>query len=110
MLIKEIEYSLSKKIQISEYEPVGFYISAKAEVSEKEDIDKAYGELKKVVHEQMKQDFERVRPSGKREGYVDEISKIKTIIQLQKYYKKNKDKYKSKEFNQAIAEKQNEIS
>lgn len=109
MLIKEIEYSLSKKIQIKEYEPVGFYVSAKAELNEKDDIKKSYAELRKAVHEQMREDFERVRP-GSIPSYISEISKIKTKTELKKYYQENKDKYKSKEFNQAIVEKQNEIS
>lgn len=51
--ITEITYSVGRTMQIKQYEPINFHASAKAEVSEGEDIDKAYSELKKVVTAQI---------------------------------------------------------
>jgi len=110
MKIKQIEYSLSKAIQIQNFEPVRFFVGATAEVQEGEDIEKSYEQLKKIVHEQIKQDYERVRPSQTpTEKFVKEIKAIKSVKELGEYYKKNKDKHKSVEFNKCVANRKVEI-
>lgn len=53
MEIKEITYSLGRTLQVKQYEPMNFHASIKAEVSPKEDLNKAYAELKKIVESQI---------------------------------------------------------
>lgn len=110
MILKEISYSLGRTLQLSAYEPVNYHASVKAEVSENEDIDKAYDVLRKIVQDQIRQDFDRVRPSQTpTEKFVKEIKAIKSVKELGEYYKKNKDKHKSVEFNKCVANRKVEI-
>lgn len=52
MKIVEINYSESKTLQESSYEPRQFFVSAKAEVGD-EDLHKAYTELKTLVKKEL---------------------------------------------------------
>lgn len=56
MRITEITYSLGRTIQVKNFEPVNFHASIKAEVKEKEDLNKAFDELRKIVQIQVKKD------------------------------------------------------
>lgn len=53
MKIKEISVSLSRKLQLKQYEPVNFNYAATAELEEGEDPREAYRELKKLVKKQL---------------------------------------------------------
>jgi hypothetical protein len=110
MQLKEIEYGIALTVQVNEYEPAKYHVSIKADITEKDDISESYNKLRKIVQDQIRQDFERVRPSmTSQEKYAKEIKKIKGVKELGEYYKKNKDKYKTLEFNKLIAERKKEI-
>lgn len=103
MILKEITYSLGKKIQTAQFEPANYHASIKAEVEPNEDINKAYDVLRKIVQEQIQEDYDRARPS--KNNFEKEIAKIKTLKELQTYYRKEKTHHKSVEFNRCIADK-----
>lgn len=54
----EITYSVGKTIQIKSFEPINLHASIKVEVSPKEDLSKAFNELKEIVGQQIKKDIE----------------------------------------------------
>jgi hypothetical protein len=58
MKVIELTYSVGKTIQIKPYEPINLHASIKAEVSPKEDLQKAFNDLKEIVGQQIKKDIE----------------------------------------------------
>ena len=59
MKITEITYSASQKIQIKQYESRGHFCSATASLDEGEDTDECYGELKKLVNEEVEKSVKK---------------------------------------------------
>ena len=57
MKINEITVSYGRTLQIKQFEPMTFHFSAKAELSEKDNVDEAYADLKKIVEEQLGQEI-----------------------------------------------------
>lgn len=53
MKITEITYSMGETIQVVKFEPVSTHFSAKAEVSEGEDIMEAYDQLAHIVNQRV---------------------------------------------------------
>ena len=54
----EITYSLGRTIQVVQFNPINFHASIKAEITEKDDIEKCFAELKKIVKKQVRTDVE----------------------------------------------------
>lgn len=53
MRISEITYSKGQTIQLEQFQPVNVHYSAKAEVMDGEDLNKAYIELERLVNGQV---------------------------------------------------------
>lgn len=92
MEIKEINYSRSQTVQLREYEPTNVFFSAKAEVKEGEDLEKAYDELKAVVDRELE-----VRLIQLDESYAGALTRAAAKIILDRLKKKNEREMVSKE-------------
>ena len=57
MKITEITYSEGKTLQESSYQPRSFHFSAKAEISEKDDIQECYEKIKEEVQTALKREL-----------------------------------------------------
>lgn len=55
-MITEITYSKGQTVQVEQFAPVNVHYSIKAEVSDGEDIQAAYTELKSIVNELVRND------------------------------------------------------
>lgn len=57
MKISEISYKKSQRVQVQQFEPVEVEYIIKAEVSEGENLESAYTELKSIVNELVRRDI-----------------------------------------------------
>ena len=57
MKISEITYSKGQTVQVEQFQPVNVHYSIKAEVSEGENLETAYTELKSIVNELVRRDI-----------------------------------------------------
>jgi len=55
--IIELTYSFGRTIQLTQFNPLNIHVSAKAEITEKDDIKKSLEELKMIVQCQVNEDI-----------------------------------------------------
>ena len=82
----EITYSVGKTLQIKSFEPISLHASIKAEVSPKEDLKKAFNELKEIVGQQIKKDIKLLQKKKAEAQAEAQKGFFNNIFQLKEKY------------------------